>query len=75
MQIPSKQGGHWQIEANGYWWEAIHSSYVPDWDPETGSGLKFHQKASGRTLEELYVEIESVDEDALECARIAAEGR
>lgn len=68
MQIPSKQGGTWQISADSgrpLAWEAIHSSY--DFG---GEAPLFHQRASAPTLEELYVEIESVDEDALETARI-----
>lgn len=62
MKIQSAQGGEWEIEANGYNWEAYHSSYEPDHEHYPS----FHQHTSARTLEELYTAIAETDADALE---------
>lgn len=72
MRVASKIGGHWEISADNIRpqaWEAIHSSFEED-----GTGPRFHQHASADTLEELYVAIAEVEDDAVETVRVC-EGR
>lgn len=61
MQVKSAIGGHWEIDSDGYFWDATHSSYVPDVDAPY-----FHQHTSARTLEDLYVAIGELEADAVE---------